>query len=105
MKIGDKLPEERNILTIGMYGNVDYLDLKGIVENVLDTLGIKNASLKEKVKTTTYHPGKTANLYIGKNSVRYYWRNSSRCKWNYGIEEDCYIAELNLDKLYNCRLK
>ena len=55
----NELPEERNILTIGMYGNVDYLDLKGIVKSVLDSLGIKNASFQRENENPTYHPGKT----------------------------------------------
>ena len=29
-----KLPTEKNIITIGMYGDCDYLDLKGAVENM-----------------------------------------------------------------------
>ena len=65
----DKLPEERNILTIGMYGNVDYLDLKGVVENVLDSLGMKNTSFKRESENPTYHPGKTANLYVKREFV------------------------------------
>ena len=35
------VPTENNILTIGMYGNCDYLDLKGVVENALEALGLK----------------------------------------------------------------
>ena len=45
-----KLPTEKNVLTIGIYGDCDYLDLKGIVENVIDGLGITKANMLEKVK-------------------------------------------------------
>lgn len=44
------LPTEKNLLTIGMYGECDYLDLKGVVENIVEGLGVKILSMKEKVK-------------------------------------------------------
>ena len=95
-----KLPEERNILTIGMYGNVDYLDLKGVVENVIDILGIKNASFKRESENPTYHPGKTSTLYVKRELVGTVGEIHPSVSENYEVEQRCYIAELNLDILY-----
>lgn len=95
-----KLPEERNILTIGMYGNVDYLDLKGVVENVLDILGIKNTSFKRENENPTYHPGKTSNLFVKRELVGTVGEIHPGVSENYEVEQRCYIAELNLDVLY-----
>ncbi|HEY8892801.1 MAG TPA: phenylalanine--tRNA ligase subunit beta [Clostridium sp.] len=95
-----KLPEERNILTIGMYGNVDYLDLKGVVENVLDSLGMKSVSFKRESENTTYHPGKTSNLYVKREFVGVVGEIHPAVSENYELEPRCYIAELNLDVLY-----
>ncbi|MGH4124867.1 MAG: phenylalanine--tRNA ligase subunit beta [Clostridium sp.] len=96
----DKLPEERNILTIGMYGNVDYLDLKGVVENVIDSLGLKNTSFKRESENPTYHPGKTSNLYVKRELVGVVGEIHPSVSENYEVEQRCYIAELNLDMLY-----
>lgn len=96
-----KLPEERNIITIGLYGNVDYLDLKGIVENVVDHLGIFGSSFTRENENPTFHPGKTANLYIKRDLVGTLGEIHPDVAENYGIDERCYIAELNLDLLYN----
>lgn len=96
----NKLPEERNILTIGMYGNVDYLDLKGVVENVVDGLGIKNTSFKRECENPTYHPGKTSNLYVKRELIGVVGEVHPGVSENYEVEERCYIAELNLDVLY-----
>jgi len=96
----DKLPEERNILTIGMYGNVDYLDLKGVVENVLEILGMKNTSFKRESENPTYHPGKTANLFVKREFVGTVGEIHPTVSENYEVEPRCYIAELNLDILY-----
>lgn len=96
----DKLPEERNILTIGMYGNADYLDLKGVVENVLDILGIQNASFKRESENQSYHPGKTSALYVKRELVGVVGEIHPNVSENYEVEPRCYIAELNLDILY-----
>ncbi|MGH4051518.1 MAG: phenylalanine--tRNA ligase subunit beta [Clostridium sp.] len=96
----DKLPEERNILTIGMYGNVDYLDLKGVVENVLEILGMKNTSFKRESENPTYHPGKTANLFVKREFAGVVGEIHPTVSENYEVEPRCYIAELNLDILY-----
>jgi len=96
----DKLPEERNILTVGMYGNVDYLDLKGVVENVLDILGMKNTSFKRESENPTYHPGKTSTLYVKRELIGVVGEIHPKVSENYEVEPRCYIAELNLDILY-----
>jgi phenylalanyl-tRNA synthetase beta chain len=64
-----KLPEERNLVTIGVYGNADYLHLKGVVENILEVLGIEKFSFKRETEKPSIHPGKTAAGYIRKDLV------------------------------------
>lgn len=95
----NKLPEEKNIITIGMYGKSDYFDLKGIVENVLDTLGIQNSSYERQSENPTFHPGKTALLNIKKDLAGILGEIHPDVSENYGIEERCYVAVLNLDVL------
>lgn len=97
----NKLPKEKNIVTIGMYGEVDYLDLKGVVENILQLLGIANFSFNRESSNVTFHPGKTANLFIKKDLVGVLGEIHPDVSEKYGIEENCFIAELNLDVLYN----
>ncbi|MFD3156124.1 phenylalanine--tRNA ligase subunit beta [Haloimpatiens sp. FM7330] len=96
----NQLPEEKNILTIGMYGNVDYFDLKGIVENVFEVLGIEKMSFKRENENPTFHPGKTAALYIRKDYVGVLGEIHPDVAENFGIDERCYIAELDLDVLF-----
>ncbi|KAJ50758.1 phenylalanyl-tRNA synthetase beta chain [Clostridium tetanomorphum] len=97
----NKLPEERNIITIGLYGNVDYLDLKGVVENVIEHLGIQGSIFQRESESSAFHPGKTAKLYIKKDLIGVLGEIHPDVADNYGIEERCYVAELNLDILYN----
>lgn len=96
----NKLPKEVNMVTLGIYGGVDYLDLKGVVENIIDVLGIKSLSFKRQEEHATFHPGKTADLYIGKEYIGILGEVHPDVCDNYGVDTSCFIAELNLDKLY-----
>jgi len=62
------LPYEKPVLTIGMYGNVDFYDLSGAVEELMAALGIKRYSLEPVTDDPSLHPGRTARLVIkGRN--------------------------------------
>ncbi|MPM50953.1 Phenylalanine--tRNA ligase beta subunit [bioreactor metagenome] len=95
----NKLPEERNIVTLGMYGNLDYLELKGVVENILHSLGINSPSFKRECSNPSFHPGKTAALYVGKDYIGVLGEMHPDVANNYGMDVRCFIAELNLDLL------
>lgn len=97
-----QLPEERNILTIGMYGAGDYLELKGVVENVLAGLGIENAGFVRESENPTFHPGKTAALKLRNKVSGVIGEIHPDVSENYGIDTRCFIAELNLDMLFEC---
>ncbi|MGL5615548.1 MAG: phenylalanine--tRNA ligase subunit beta [Sarcina sp.] len=97
----NELPKEKNILTIGIYGEVDYFNLKGIVENLLEALGINKFAFKRMSENVSYHPGKTALLTVGKAvEVGVLGAIHPDVAENYGIDVEGYVAELDLDKLY-----
>ena len=95
-----KLPTEKNVLTIGIYGDCDYLDLKGIVENVIDGLGITKAKYVRESENPSYHPGKTAALMVRNKKVGVFGEIHPDVTESYGIDVDCYVAELDLDVLF-----
>lgn len=97
----NELPLEKNILTIGIYGEVDYFNLKGLVENLLDALGISKFAFKRLSDNVSYHPGKTALLTVGKGvEAGVLGEIHPDVAENYGLDVECYVAELDLDKLY-----
>ncbi|WP_368489954.1 phenylalanine--tRNA ligase subunit beta [Clostridium sp. BJN0013] len=96
----NKLPKEKNIITIGMYGSSDYFNLKGAVENILEILKIERFSFQRETKNSSFHPGRTALLYIKKDLVGVLGEVHPQVCENYEVEERCYIAELDLDILY-----
>ncbi|MGL4730248.1 MAG: phenylalanine--tRNA ligase subunit beta [Clostridium sp.] len=95
-----ELPEERNLVTLSMYGKMDYLDLKGVVENIIEELGVKKVSFKRESENPSFHPGKTAALYVGKEYAGVIGEIHPDVAENYDLEQRCYVAELNLDILF-----
>ncbi len=96
-----ELPIEKNILTVGIYGDVDYLDLKGIVENLIDGLGVKGVKFLRESENPTFHPGKTAKLVVGRKfEAGVFGEIHPDVAENFGIETSCFVAEIDLDEVY-----
>lgn len=97
-----ELPTEKNILTIGIYGDVDYLNIKGIVENLIDGLGVKGVKFLRESENPSFHPGKTAKLIVGrKTEAGVFGEIHPDVNENFGIEVPCFVAEINLDVIYD----
>lgn len=97
-----ELPTEKNILTVGIYGDVDYLNLKGIVENLIDGLGVKGVKFLRESENPSFHPGKTAKLIVGrKTDAGVFGEIHPDVNENFGIEVPCFVAEINLDAIYD----
>lgn len=96
-EIKGEIPKEKNMITVGIYGKVDYLDLKGIVENIFEVIGINNVSYERETSNVSYHPGKTAVAKVKNNVVATLGEIHPDVTSNYGIDVECYIAEIDLD--------
>lgn len=102
LKDDSLLPEERNILTAGMYGECDYFDLKGVVENLLEVLGVEKYTFVRESDNPVFHPGKTAALMIKNEKLGVLGEVHPDVSDKFGLDIPAYVAELNLDKLYAC---
>ena len=97
-----ELPVEKNILTVGMYGDVDYLNLKGVVENLIEGLGVKGVKFQRESENVSFHPGKTAKLIVGRKTYAgVFGEVHPDLNENFGIDVPCYIAEIDLDAVYD----
>lgn len=95
-----ELPHEIPTLTIGMYGNMDFFDLKGIIEHLMDVLGIGEQAEYETEKTLTWmHPGRTASVAIGGEAAGYLGELHPQVAKNYNIGTRVYLAVLDMEKL------
>ncbi|MGB4660659.1 MAG: phenylalanine--tRNA ligase subunit beta, partial [Mobilitalea sp.] len=77
-------PYEKLKLCIGMYGEYDFFDLKGIVEGILSRFGI-TVQLKPVKDNTTFHPGRTAAVYVNDEYIGIYGEVSHLVTDNYGL--------------------
>lgn len=98
IKSSDKLPNEVNTLTIGMYGEMDFFDLKGIIETIIETFKIKKEKY-ERGASEVFHPGKTAVLVLNEENIGIFGEVHPDVLENYDIGVPCYVAEMNLDLL------
>lgn len=65
---GEELPEEKSVLTLGMYGEgCDFFELKGVVEELMTAMGIAGYEFKPEREEPSFHPGRTASLMVMKS--------------------------------------
>ena len=93
-----ELPEEKNVLCIGTFGGGDtFLDIKGVLENVADSLNIK---LDYAVAQRPYlHPGICAEISCEGEVLGYAGRLDPLICEELTIEKKVFIAELSYDAL------
>ncbi len=95
----EELPVERNILTIGMYGNGDFYAIKGMIESVLEKLNIEDVKFVADKNITYLHLGRSAVCHINGERLCEIGEVHPRVLENYGIKSRAYVAEINVDLL------
>ena len=92
-----ELPEERVHFTLGMYGDGDFFDMKGVCEEFFEKAG-----MKKKVHYTPdsgkpwLHPGRQANIIYEGGVVGYLGEVHPLVADAYGIGEKTYIAVIDI---------
>lgn len=95
-----EVPLQENILTIGMYGeDTDFYSLKGIIENILESISLNRYDVEKETINESYHPGRCANLKVGVDTIATFGEVHPEVLDNYGINKRAYLAELNITKL------
>ena len=95
-----ELPEERMKLTIGMYGDGDFFDLKGVLEELTDKLGLKGQCTY--VPTTEYpflHPGRQAKIVKGDELIGVIGQVHPEVCDNYNFKAEAYVAIIDMPTL------
>ena len=96
-----KLPNEPEKLAIGMYGaDIDFFDMKGAVEEIIDGLNIKGITWKPLTTCPSLHPGRAASLMIGDTQIGILGQvHPTVCK-NFDIDTTCFVAEIDVMPLF-----
>lgn len=95
-----ELPEERMKLTIGMYGQGDFFDLKGVLEELTDKVGLKGQVTYEPESEYTFlHPGRQAKLKKGNLTIGYIGQVHPEVCDNYNLKGEVYVAVIDMPTL------
>jgi phenylalanyl-tRNA synthetase beta chain len=95
----NKLPTESKMLTTGLYGEFDFYDMKGIVEELLYNLGIENVEFEKPKEVYELHPGRTAFVMINGENCGVIGQVHPDMKDSFEVPEKTFIGVLNIDKL------
>lgn len=97
----DKLPDEKNVLTVGMYGgNVDFFKAKGVAEEVMIRSGVENYEFEQATDMFAYHPGRCAKIIVEGEVIGILGEIHPKVQQNYGIGTRIYAFSINTDKLF-----
>ncbi|MBC5580348.1 phenylalanine--tRNA ligase subunit beta [Anaerofilum sp. BX8] len=97
----EKLPVENEKLILAVYGpGRDYLSLKGIVEQLLETARITGVTVTPNTEGTTYHPGRAAWLMLGDEKLAVIGELHPKVLANYGLKPRVCVADIDLDLLF-----
>lgn len=92
-----ELPEERVQLTLGMYGEGDFFNMKGVVEELIEKVGIKH-KLKYSAdnKKPFLHPGRQADIRCDNKIIGYLGEVHPEVLSSYDIKERAYVAVIDM---------
>ena len=92
----DTLPDENQMLTIGMYGNdCDFFTLKGVVEELLYKTGVTNYDVEALTDDPTFHPGRTAVITVEGEKIAIIGEVHPIVLANYEIGVKAYVAQVD----------
>lgn len=101
----DGLPDETRDLSIGAFGEGEnFFTLKGMVETLMEELGIKNVKYVSENGYGLYHPGRCARIIMSPEEgddieLGIMGEIHPDVAENYGLGERAYGAEIFFDKL------
>jgi phenylalanyl-tRNA synthetase beta chain len=107
----DRLPEETNKLSLLWTGRrhpesyylkseeVDFYDLKGVLENLSDSLKIKEFSVREAETPTCFVSGKYLQIYSSGDLLGEMGEISSQVRSQFDLKETAYVIDLDVDRL------
>ncbi len=96
------LPAEKKVVTLGMYGGVDFYAMKGVIENILTLARIKDAVFTAYSEDPAYHPGRCAKVLTeGGVELAVFGQIHPLVAADYGFNQAVYCATVDFEALWD----
>lgn len=89
-------PDERGQLVLGFYGNGDFFNLKGVVEDFLRFVGMKDKPVYTRSDKPFLHPGRQAAIAYDGKELGFLGEVHPDVLKNYGIGARAYVAQIDM---------
>jgi phenylalanyl-tRNA synthetase beta chain len=111
LKGDGELPREKQVLTALISGmvssqewyqvprEVDFFDIKGVVENILEELGIEEPDFKRNGPKEGLDPDEYARIFYSASEIGSIGKVSRDTMEGYGLQRDAYLLELDIEAL------
>ena len=98
----NQLPVERDVLCYALYGSgEDFFTAKGVAEEVMAKLGLKNVVYTAEKNNPTFHPGRCAKVTVNGELIGYVGQLHPEAAANFGVNTEVYCATLSMEVMFN----
>ncbi|MDO5047782.1 MAG: phenylalanine--tRNA ligase subunit beta [Anaerococcus sp.] len=93
------LPDEDLTLTMGLFGDYSFYDLKDFFEEVMENVGFEGFTYEANRKVKAFHQGRCADIYLDGQRVGIMGEISYMVRDTYDIDQGALVLEINLGKI------
>lgn len=95
-----ELPDERMTMTLGFYGDGDFFTMKGVIEELFETMGMNLKPLYDGEAGRPYlHPGRQANIIYDGRVIGYLGEVHPIVLKNYNMNERVYVGVIDMPQV------
>ena len=102
-KTSDKLPKENLTLTMGLFGDYSFYDMKDFFTEAMRNTGFTGFSYKANENLYAFHAGRCADIYFGGEKIGVIGEISYEVREEYNINKGAIILEINLSQIAESR--
>lgn len=103
-KTNSELPNENDTLTMGLYGNYSFYDLKDYFEEALARVGFRAFTYETDENNPIFHAGRCADVIFDGQKVGVMGEISYEVRDQYSVSKGCLVLEINLAAIADKRL-
>ena len=99
IKDGADLPEEKQYLTMGLYGDYSFYDLKDFFIKAMKKTGFYGFRFETEENIKTFHPGRCANIYLDGEKIGIMGQISYEVMEEFKIKNPALALEIDLSMI------